>query len=207
MRATATVLPGAPRLPADCFCRHQLGGYPSWDLSGGLAQPRSPTRAAATGKQRSNIFWAKSWPGWCSCGSGLGGEEGWKTRVCDDLDCFFGTADGLGRAKRLRRSRCDCSGGPTFRSGGFSPLKQPTTPHKFAWPRFGYVEHAMHRWTNSQIEFKSQKTSENTSFWNWRFRISFENAMLGWFTFWPIRYKLNWIKNKYFGIARKKNPR
>ena len=25
--ATASVLPGASRLPADCFCRHRLGGY------------------------------------------------------------------------------------------------------------------------------------------------------------------------------------
>ena len=51
----ASVLPGAPRLPAGSFCRHRLGGYRSWDFFGGLAQPRSPALAAATGTQRSNF--------------------------------------------------------------------------------------------------------------------------------------------------------
>ena len=53
-----------------------------------------------------------------------------KNWVCDGLDFFLGAADGLGYAKGLRRSRCDCSVGPASRNGGFSPLKQPTTPHK-----------------------------------------------------------------------------
>ena len=91
---------------------------------------RSPTRAAATGIQRS-IFWAKSWPDWCSCG--LGGKEGWKHE--------FATASIFWR----RRRRCRLCEGPSevalqllrwsyLRNGGFSSLKQPTTPHKIAGP-------------------------------------------------------------------------
>ena len=57
-----------------------------------------------------------------------------KTRVCDGLDSFLGAADGLSCAKGPRRPRCDCSGGPTSRNGGFLPLARQTTPHKFAWP-------------------------------------------------------------------------
>ena len=46
----ARVLPGAPRLGADCFGRQRLGGYyGSRGLLDGLAPPRRPTRAAATG--------------------------------------------------------------------------------------------------------------------------------------------------------------
>ena len=58
-----------------------------------------------------------------------------KNWVCGGLDIVLGAADGLlvGCAKG-RRSRCDCSVGPTSRNGGFSPLKQPTTLHKLAWP-------------------------------------------------------------------------
>ena len=48
-RAMARVLPGAPRLAADSFGRQRLGGYGSRCLLGGLAPPRRPTRAAATG--------------------------------------------------------------------------------------------------------------------------------------------------------------
>ena len=54
-RATARVLPGAPRPAADSFCRHRLRGYCSWDLFGGLVPPQNLTRAAATGIQRSNV--------------------------------------------------------------------------------------------------------------------------------------------------------
>ena len=61
-----------------------------------------------------------------------GRQRGMKNWVCDGVDCFGGAADGLGCAKGLRRSCCDCSGGPTSRNGDFSPLKQPTTPHKYA---------------------------------------------------------------------------
>ena len=45
----ARVIPGAPRLAADCICRKRLGGYGSRRLSDGLAPPRRPTPAAATG--------------------------------------------------------------------------------------------------------------------------------------------------------------
>ena len=62
----------------------------------------------------------------------FGMQRGMKTRVCDGFDFVLGATDGLGCAKGLRRSRCDCSGGPTSRNGGFSPLKQPMSPHKFA---------------------------------------------------------------------------
>ena len=47
-RATASVLLGALRPPAECFFRHRLGRYRSRDFLRGLAQPRSPTLAAAT---------------------------------------------------------------------------------------------------------------------------------------------------------------
>ena len=45
----ARVLPGAPRLAADCFGRQRLEGYGSRRLLDGLAPPRRPIRAAATG--------------------------------------------------------------------------------------------------------------------------------------------------------------
>ena len=47
-RAMARVLPRAPWLAADCFCRQRLGGNGSRRLLDGLAPPRRPTRAAAT---------------------------------------------------------------------------------------------------------------------------------------------------------------
>ena len=52
------------------------------------------------------------------------GDETW---VCGGLECFGSVAGGLCCAKDLRRPRCGCSGGPTSRNGGFSPLNQPTT--------------------------------------------------------------------------------
>ena len=45
-----------------------------------------------------------------------------------------GAADVLGCAKGLQRPRCGCSGCPASRVGGFSPLNQTTTAHRFAWP-------------------------------------------------------------------------
>ena len=69
-----------------------------------------------------------------------------------------GPADGLGCTTGLRRSCCDCSGGPTSRNGDLSPLKQPTTPQKICVPRFGYyVEHAMSRWTNMHVPSRLEK--------------------------------------------------
>ena len=55
-----------------------------------------------------------------------------KSWACDGLVFFRGAVDGLGCAKGPRRSRCHCSGSPTYRNRGFSPLRQPTTPDKFA---------------------------------------------------------------------------
>ena len=52
----------------------------------------------------------------------------------------------------LRRSRCDCSGGLTFGNGDFSPLKQPT--RQICVARVGHVEHAMSKWTTSEILLK-----------------------------------------------------
>ena len=60
--------------------------------------------------------------------------QGDEKLVCGGLNCFRGIAGGLGCAKGLRRPRCGCSGGPTSRNGGFSPLNQPTTWHLFALP-------------------------------------------------------------------------
>ena len=45
----ARVLPGVPRLAGNCFGRQRLEGYDSRRLLDGLAPPRRPTRAAATG--------------------------------------------------------------------------------------------------------------------------------------------------------------
>ena len=54
-----------------------------------------------------------------------------------------GVAGGLGCAKDLPRSRCGCSGGPTSRNGGFSPLKSAddTAPISVA----DYMGHAIIR--------------------------------------------------------------
>ena len=45
----ARVLPGAPRLAADCFGRQRLGGYDSRRLLDGLVPPRRPTRQQRRG--------------------------------------------------------------------------------------------------------------------------------------------------------------
>ena len=50
-----------------------------------------------------------------------------------------------------RRGADGCSGGPTSRNGGFSPLKQPTTTHNFAWP--ASVTCSMSRPQISKIDF------------------------------------------------------
>ena len=47
--------------------------------------------------------------------------------ACGGLDCFRSVAGGLRCARGRRTPRCGCSGGPTSRKGGFSPLNQPTT--------------------------------------------------------------------------------
>ena len=109
----------------------------------GLTQRRSHTQAAATGIQRSNIL--------------FGMQRGIKTRVCDGLDFGSGAADGLGCTEGLQRSRCDWSGGLTSWNGGFSPLKQPTTPHKICVARFGCVVRAMYRWTNMHVPSRRGK--------------------------------------------------
>ena len=43
------VLPEAPRLTADYFCRQRLQGYGSRGLAGGLAQPHRPHRSQRRG--------------------------------------------------------------------------------------------------------------------------------------------------------------
>ena len=85
MRATASVLPGAPRRPADCFCRHQLGGYRSWDLFGGLAQPRNPHAGSSDGDAGIEVlskvvtWFVLVW---------FGRQRGMKNWVNDGADCF-----------------------------------------------------------------------------------------------------------------------
>ena len=64
----------------------------------------------------------------------FGKQRGMQNWLCDGLGLLLGAAGGLGCAKGLRRSRRDCSDGTTSRNGGFSPLSQPTTPCKSAWP-------------------------------------------------------------------------
>ena len=136
-------------IPADYFGRYQLGGYRSWDILGGAGAAPKPHAGSSDGdtaiellRELVTLVVLES----------SGRQRGMKNWVCDGVDCFGGAADGLGCAKGLRRSCCDCSGGPTSRNGDFSPLKQPTTPHKICVARFGYVEYATSRWTNSQIE-------------------------------------------------------
>ena len=99
-----------------------------------------------------------SWMGWCRPAAPHGRQRrGYDGRTCERSRhvvvvrvtfevqgdeklglrqplCFRGVARGLGCAKGLRRPRCGCSGGPTFGSGGFWPLNQPTTWHRLAWP-------------------------------------------------------------------------
>ena len=114
----------------DCFCRHGLRGDRSWDLSDGLAQPRSSTRAASTensdpAPERSRDL--------------VGARVVWEAKRDESTGLrrprfFRGAADGLGCAKGLRRSDCGCSGDPTSRNDD--------TAHNYV-ARFVHVENAM----------------------------------------------------------------
>ena len=75
--------------------------------------------------------------------------------VCDGFDFFRGAADGLGCTKGLRRSRCDCSGGPTSRNGGFSPVKQSTISDKIAGLR-GACHVQVENLPNSTIKLRER---------------------------------------------------
>ena len=81
----------------------------------------------------------------------FGRQRGMKNWVCEGPVFFQSAADSLGGAKDRRRSRCDGSGGPTSRNHGLSTLKQPTTPHEFAWPS-SVTWNMPSRWRNFQIE-------------------------------------------------------
>ena len=58
------------------------------------------------------------------------------TKLCLRRHPFCLKRSQMGEAVRMafRRSRCDSSGGRTSRNRASSPLKQPTTSHKFAKP-------------------------------------------------------------------------
>ena len=68
-----------------------------------------------------------------------------KNWACDGLDLIVGAADGLACAKDLRRSRCDCSGGPTSRNGGISASEAADDTAQICVTRSGYVAHATSR--------------------------------------------------------------
>ena len=64
-------------------------------------------------------------------------------------------------------------------NGGFSPLKAADDKAQICVARFGYVEHATSRWTNSQIECKkSGKKSPKRLVEFGLFEISLDNACL-----------------------------
>ena len=123
----ARVPPGAPRLAVDRFCRQQLEGYGSRRLLDGLAPRHGQQRRGYSGRTFER-----------SCNMVVGRVtfevQGDENSVCGGLDCFRGFAGGLGCVTGLRKSRCGCSGAPTFRNVGLSPLKQPTTRPRFAGP-------------------------------------------------------------------------
>ena len=125
-------------MAADFFCGYLRGR--SLLLSGGLMKQR--WQCSWRGSEGSRDVWLLGCLRRCSAT---------KNRVCGGLGYVLGVAGGLGCAEGLRRSRCGCSGGPTSRNGGFSPLKQPTTTHNFAWP--ASVTCSMSRPQISKIDF------------------------------------------------------
>ena len=89
-RATASVLPGAQRLPADCFCRHRLRleaialGI-SWV---GWHNPEAPSLAAAKGIQDTAVDLVSEEVTWLVL-VWFGRQSAMKYWVCDGLDFFL----------------------------------------------------------------------------------------------------------------------
>ena len=119
---SASVLPGGPGLLPAQARRISLLGSLGW--AGAAPKPHTGSSDGDTAVERLSevVTWLMlAW---------FGRQTGMKKWECDGL----GTADDQGCAKSLRSSHGHCYGGPTSRDGGFSPLKLPMTPHKFAWP-------------------------------------------------------------------------
>ena len=149
------------------FCRHRLGGY------------RQTVFCTGTGWEAISLLGSPDLLGWASAATEphAGSRDGNTAIECLFWDAkrdenpglrrrrfCLGAADGLGYTTGLRRSCCDCSGDPTSRNGGLSPLKQPTTPHKICVPRLGYyVEHAVSRWTNKHVPSRREKKGTDSS--------------------------------------------
>ena len=112
-RATARVLPGAPRPATEYLCRHRPRDYRLGDISGGWRSPEVPCRHLRPGIERSN-FRTKSVP--CSVLVRFGRQRGRKTWVWGGLATFWGAAGGGVLCTRGRQtSRCGCSGSDGFR--------------------------------------------------------------------------------------------
>ena len=115
-RATASVLPGAQRLPADCFCRHRLRleaialGI-SWV---GWHNPEAPSLAAAKGIQDTAVDLVSEEVTWLVL-VWFGRQRGMKSWVFDGLYFFkapWTVFSVLGAVGGCRVLRCGRSGGP-----------------------------------------------------------------------------------------------
>ena len=96
---------------------------PTIEGLGQLAQPRSPTQAAATGIRAIELL--SEVVTWSALVWFARQERGMTNWVCDGLVIFRGAADGLHRALigARRTSRCGCSGGPASRQWWISLAK------------------------------------------------------------------------------------
>ena len=133
-RATARVLPVAPRPAADYFCRHRRRGDRSSDVLGGWRSPQAPRRQQRRGhcdriyERSRDLVGARVF-----CEEKTLEKQGLR-RPC----IFLGAADGLLCARGRRTSRYGYSGGPASRKWWISPLNQSTTRLKFDWACFDF---------------------------------------------------------------------
>ena len=68
-----------------------------------------------------------------------------------------------------------CSGGPTSRNGGFSPLDQPTTWHQFAWPASVTQNKPCLGGQTPQIEFRFSTKFDRENLFFYFVEIDFRN--------------------------------
>ena len=83
-RATARVLPGAPRSATDYSCRHCVRGYRSWDVLGGWRSPEVPRRQQRRGYRYRLLSEVVAW----SVLMWFGRQRGTKNWVCDGREFF-----------------------------------------------------------------------------------------------------------------------
>ena len=128
--------------------------------------------------------------------------------VCDGLNFFWGAEGGLLCARGRRASRCGRSDGPAFRDWWILPLKQSTTRHKFVlW--FAPVSWNMPRRVGQTPQVESRNRTKKSKKTSVEFRVfTFPLKMPSWFfTFRPIKCKLNWMKKCFFELEKHKRPR